>query len=66
MTTKQLSLVYSLTSSSRANDDQMPNQTPNEEGQDSGCTADAVIHLFRPLGGFAPVAVNSGLRPETR
>lgn len=40
---------------------------PNNKGQDAGCISLRSIHPeFRPLGRFAPVAVNSGLRPETR
>ena len=41
--------------------------TPNEQGQDARCISHGAIHpVFRPLGGVAPVAVSSGLRPETR
>ena len=42
-------------------------ETTQSKGQDAGCISLRSIHPeFRPLGRFAPVAVNSGLRPETR
>lgn len=36
------------------------------KGQDAGYVPDGTHPGFRPLDRFAPVAVNSGLRPETR
>ena len=44
----------------------LPRQNHRHRGQEARCTADAAHPEFRPLGRCAPVAVNSGLRPETR
>lgn len=37
-----------------------------DKGQDASCTSDDAQLGFRQLGRFAAVAVDSGLRPETR
>ena len=44
-----------------------PRRGGNGRGQEARCISLRSLHPeFRPLGCFAPVAVNSGLRPETR